>query len=364
MKILLTLLCGLFLFTAKANAQSCVISFSDSFGLSLLDPSQAYGFMAPGGGVIWYYNECGPGSDNWLYLDEDPAGGFPGGVEYGHFHIPFTDPSVNCFTTNATYPLGVMGKQSSPGDPCVAINPLNQPRTLLPHRPDGILRIRYLAHTGDPLRYLLPNAIRVIGPTPVSVLFQAANGSWWVWSNLTAGSWALNGALPARRAYVLSNVGNVGAPWQIADLGITLGDYYTPPPPLTNFSVCFLCYQNQFSTVRDFLSTIRLRQPPDPETTASAEVAGSEASVVAAIQNEKAPRSISEHEARRLLQRPRRGHHHHDDDMGEILDKIPGAEGTKRQVLIAEYLLAASKLPRWQQAAAQKRLLAVFEPQR
>jgi hypothetical protein len=367
MKILLPLLCALFLFTTKANAQSCVISFSDSFGLTLLDPSMAYGFMAPGGGVVWYYNECGAGSDNWLYLDEDPDGGFPGGVEYGHFHIPFADPTVNCFTTTATYPLGVMGKQSSPGDPCVAINPLNKPRTLLPHRPDGILRIRYLAHSGDPLRYLLPNAVRVIGPTPVSVLFQAANGSWWVWSNLTAGSWNLNGALPARRVFVLSNVGNVGSPWHIADLGITLGDYYTPPPPLTN--ICLLCYQNQYRTVRDFLSTVTLRQPTDLQTTTSAEVPGSDASLVAAIQNEKSARSISEQEALRLLQRPRhdRGDHHkgdHDEDMSEILAKIPEASGTERQVLIAEYLLAASKLPRFQQAAAHRRLVALFESKR
>src|SRR5262245_41197078 len=130
MKILLTLLCGLFLTATTANAQNCVISFSDDFGLSLLDPSLAYGLMGPGAGVIWYYNECGPGSDNWLYLDEDPAGGFPGRTAYGHFHIPFSDPTINCYTTTATYPLGVMGKQTS-GSPCVAINPYNQPRSLL-----------------------------------------------------------------------------------------------------------------------------------------------------------------------------------------------------------------------------------------
>jgi hypothetical protein len=362
MKVLLALLFGLFLTTANANAQSCVISFSDSFGLSLLDPSMAYGFMSPGGGVIWYYNQCGgPSSDNWLYVDEDPGGGFPGGTEYGHFHIPFADPTINCFTTTPTYPLGVMGKQPSLGSPCVAINPLNKPRTLLPHRPDGVLRIRYLAHTGDPLRYLLPNTIRVIGPTPVSVLFQAANGSWWVWSNLTAGTWNLNGALPARRVFVLSNVGNVGAPWQITDFGITLGEPYTPPPPVVNPNICLLCDQNQYTTVRDFLSTITLRQRIDPEATTSADVPGSEASALAAVQNEKSPRAISEQEALRLLLRPRHHHDDHDEHLNEILNKILGADGTERQVLIAEYLLAASKLPRFQQAAAQKRLVEVFE---
>lgn len=325
----------------------------------------AYGFMSPGAGVIWYYNQCGgPASDNWLYLDEDPAGGFPGGTAYSHFHIPFTDPTINCFTTTPTYPAGVMGKQSSPGDPCVAINPYGKPRSLLPHHPDGVLRIRYLAHTGEPLRYLLPNTIRVIGPTSVSVLFQAANGSWWVWSNLTAGTWALNGALPARRVFVLSNIGNVGTPWQITDLGITLGDFYTPPPPVVNPSICLLCNQEQYRTVRDFLSTITLRQQIDPEAMTSADVPGSEASALAAVQDEKSPRAISEQAAHKLLLRPRHHRHDHDERLSEILEKIPASSGTERQVLIAEYLLAASKLPRWRQDEAQKRLVAVFESRR
>lgn len=362
MKILLSLVCVLFLTAAEARAQSCVISFSESFGLTLLDPSMAYGFMSPGGGLVWYYDECGAGSDNWLYLDEDAAGGFPGGVEYGHFHIPFVDPTINCFTTTATYPLGVMGKQAAPASPCVAINPLNKPRTLLPHRPDGVLRIRYLAHSGDPLRYLLPTSIRVIGPTPVSVLFQAANGSWWTWSNLTAGTWNLNGGLPARRAFVLSNVGNVGAPWQITDLAITLGEPYTPPPPLINPNICLLCDENHYKTVRDFLSTVTLRSQTDPEATTSAEVPGSEASALAAVQNDASARAISEQEAIKLLRRSRHHHDDHDDNLNEILDQIPSSSGTERQVLIAEYLLAASKLPRLHQAAAHRRLVALFEP--
>jgi hypothetical protein len=57
----------------------------------------------------------------------------PAGTAYGHFHIPFADPNINCFTTTSTYPNGVMGTQSSPQSPCLAIDPYNKPRTLLPH---------------------------------------------------------------------------------------------------------------------------------------------------------------------------------------------------------------------------------------
>jgi hypothetical protein len=358
-KFLLISLCALFLSAAEANAQSCDISFSDSFGLSLIDPSMAYGFMYPGGGVVWYYNQCGgSSSDNWLYFDEDPAGGFPAGAGYGHFHIPFTDPAINCFTFTSTYPAGVMGKRTSSSAPCVAINPYNKPRSLLPHHPDGVLRIRYLASSGEPLRYLLPNKIRVIGPTPVSVLFQASDGSWWVWSDLTAGNWILSGAFPARRVFVLSNAVNSGTPWQIADLGITLGDYYTPPTSL--LSLCLLCFQNQYLTVRDFLSTLTRSQRTDAQATNSAKVVGS---VLDTAQDASA-RSISEQEAHELLLRRRHGHDDHGEDLGAILAKIPGAEGTERQVLIAEYMLAASKLPRSRQASAQQRLAALFESKR
>jgi len=357
MKVLASVFFVLFLMAADAEAQSCVVSFNDSFGLSLLDPSMAYGFMAPGGGLIWYYNQCGSGSDNWLYFDEDPNGGFPVGTEYDHFHIPFVDPTVNCFTTTSAYPGGVMGWQSFSG--CVVIDPYIGPRTLLPHAADGVLRIRYLADTGEPLRYIQLDGIRVLGQTPVSVLVQAANGSWWVWSDLPAGDWILTGALPARRAFVFSNATSLPR-WQIGGLGISLGDYYT----VSAVAVCILCPQYQFRAVRDFLSRITLRAGTNSRTTTSAAVPGGDGSLPAAIYNAKSGRAVSEGEALRLLQRPQRETHDHDENLDEILQKILGADGTERQVLIMEYMLAASKLPVSRHAAAQRRLVALFESKR
>jgi hypothetical protein len=61
---------------------------------------------------------------------------------------------------------------------------------------------------------------------------------------------------------------------------------------------------------------------------------------------------------------PRHDRDDHDENLDEILDKVLGAEGTERQVLIAEYLLAVSTLPWLQQAFAQRRLVALFEPKR
>ena len=116
--------------------------------------------------------------------------------------------------------------------------------------------------------------------------------------------------------------------------------------------------------VRDFLSTITIHQQSDVQATTSAEVPGSEASFLAAIQSEKTAQPISEQDTFRLLLRPLHRRDDHDENLDQILNKILGAYGTERQVLIAEYLLGASKLPQLQQAAAQRRLLAVFESKR
>jgi hypothetical protein len=159
-------------------------------------------------------------------------------------------------------------------------------------------------------------------------------------------------------------VGNVGAPWQIADLGITLGDYYTPPLTLTStFTFCVLCAQDQSRTVRDFLSGLTPRRRTDDQAKTSADVPGSDASFVAAVRGEKTVQPIADQEALRLLARP---DHRHDDygDPEEILSRIPGSFGTERQMLMMEYLLAASKLSPADQAAAHGRLVSLFESKR
>lgn len=366
MKTISVLVLGLFLYASEAQAQTCTVAFTDDFGLSLIDPSMAYGFLAPGGGLVWYYNECGAGSNNWLYLDEDPAGGYPAGSAYGHFHIPFADPAVNCFTTTGSYPAGIMGRQASSGSPCVAVNPLTEPRTLYPHRRPGVLRVRYLAHTGDPLRYLLPNRIRVLGSQPVSVLFQASDGSWWSWNGLTAGTWNLSGGFPARRVFVLSSVAGDAPPWQIADLRIALGDYYTPPTlPVFSTSLCLMCISTNATTVGDFLTRLPPRERLQPKFATTADVPGSESSVLAANVQAIAPRRLSEQEALKLLERTADPHDgHHNVDMDEIVGRILGAQGTERQFAMTDYLLAVSKLPQADQPAARRRLIELFEPKR
>jgi hypothetical protein len=108
---------------------------------------------------------------------------------------------------------------------------------------------------------------------------------------------------------------------------------------------------------------VALQPRTDSQTTTSADVPGSEASLLAATPTAKPARPISEQEALGLLQPPQSSGDH-GENPEEILEKILGAYGTERQVLIAEYLLAVSKLPRRQQAVAQKRLVALFEPRR
>jgi hypothetical protein len=180
-----TAICGVTALAAgPARAYSdCDMGFNDHEGLSLLDPSQAYGFMVPYDGYLWYYNECTSTSE-WFYFDEDPA------TNYGHFHIPAENASVeNCFAFTSTYPNGVWGKTNSSGV-CIAIDPLAVDRTVISHQPDERLRFIDLSSS----LHWRPLYITVLSSSAtVRVTYLAANGVTWYYANLTAGyRWYLN----------------------------------------------------------------------------------------------------------------------------------------------------------------------------
>jgi hypothetical protein len=183
--------------TDRAQAfYACNHSFNDHFGLSELDPSQAYGFAGPNGG-IWYYSECTSTTD-WFYFDEDPSneGHFIDPAPYGHFHIPNEDPSVtDCFTNNSTYPKGVWGKMTNPPHQasCAALDPLVIDRYAFSHEPDQLLRFIDLGGGISPRPDWRPQYITVrSGSGAVRVTYLAANGVVWFFANLTPGRWYLN----------------------------------------------------------------------------------------------------------------------------------------------------------------------------
>jgi hypothetical protein len=337
--------------TTAARADDCVVNFTDPFGLSIIDPSQAYGFMAPTGGILWYYNQCGYG-DDWLYLDENPPGGWPAGTSYNHFHIPFLDPSINCYTTSTAYPLGVMGRQPSPNSPCVAVDPLNAgPRSLLPHQPDEILRIRYLTDPSAPLRYILPTTIRNIGDIPITVLFEDASGGWWQWADLPPGYWSLTGSTPAQQVFVLTS-SRTGEEYNVTDIGITLGSFYYP--------VTFHRSLPLVSSTRHLLSLATKGQnrigPAIPKTNSGALKADFNGQTTTPVR-------ISAEHAKALLNRSSKDVLVQDPpNLNVLLSAVVHADGIERQLRISDYLQAVDTLSLEEQEAARKQLVAVFEP--
>jgi hypothetical protein len=160
--------------SARASFSSCTIAFSDYTGLQILPFQQAYGFAAS----PWYYNFCGTMG---LWFNVDANGGPPS----GHYHLWADDPTVNCVTTNATWPNGVMGRMVGNG-PCNAVNPLTTSRSATPHQAGFQIRVQNLSTT-DPWR---PTQILIRSGT-ARVLLQHNDGTWWEYTNLTPGTWNL-----------------------------------------------------------------------------------------------------------------------------------------------------------------------------
>jgi hypothetical protein len=175
--VIVVALCILVGRAAKAQTPSCTIAFSDPTGMSILPYTQAYGFaQSP-----WYYNWCSA-LGVWFYVDEDSRGG----PLAGHYHFWADDPSVNCVTTNSSWPNGVMGRQVGYG-PCNAVDPIHTSRQATPHDPGYMIRIQNLS-TSQSWR---ATQITVRSGPPVRVLLQNTDGTFWQYTNLTPGVWNL-----------------------------------------------------------------------------------------------------------------------------------------------------------------------------
>jgi len=159
--------------------------------------AQAIGFAT----APFYTQVCGGiAIPNAFKVDES------GGSIFGHFHIAADDPTVNCFTTNATWPSGVMGRQIGAG-PCVAINPLTTSRYVAVHTTTQWIRVRTASTTK-----WRATQIKVMGTVSVKVLVEQTDGTWWQFTDLTPGIWNLgNTGKFAKNAFV-QNQSTAGAP--------------------------------------------------------------------------------------------------------------------------------------------------------
>jgi len=187
---------------SEASATPCVIGFSDRTGLKRM-PDQAIGFAeAP-----WYTNVCGGIAVPVQFLVDEN-----GGTIENHFHVGPDDPTINCFTTNATYPNGVMGRTVNGS--CVAVDPLATSRFVTFHHATQFVRVS----TGPSIRWRA-TGITVKGTQPLRVLVEQADGTFWQFTNLTPGAWNLgNTGKLAKQIWIMNQDSSSGTPGSFDDV--------------------------------------------------------------------------------------------------------------------------------------------------
>lgn len=187
---------ALTLSTAAAHASTCSITFGQTSGMRWMPASHAYGIAA----APYFTSICaGANYFNQFNFDENV---------YNHYHFWADDPTVNCLTTTATWPNGVMGRQSAGGG-CVAVDPYATNRNITAHSATHQIRI----HATNSNRWR-PSQIKVLGTTAARVIVEHTDGTWWYYINLTPGVWNLaSTGKYARNAWVVSESPNGGPVW-------------------------------------------------------------------------------------------------------------------------------------------------------
>lgn len=182
-----------------ALAFNCTLGFGQVEALNAMPYEQAYGFASS----PWYKNSCSifdpPYPPPAYFLIDEPAG--------GHYHITPDDPTISCFTTNATWPNGVFGRPS--GSSCVAVDPLRTSRTATAHTGASQIRVRLTSGTAIPWR---PSQITVKGSVAAQVLVEQTDGTWWSYTNLGAGTSNLFSNGKAAKQVLITNQNTANGP--------------------------------------------------------------------------------------------------------------------------------------------------------
>lgn len=176
----------------------CTIRFDNEFALRNLYAQARATFAYPTGmspdgkpehcnsshTACWYYRErCG--SRGYVNVDEHP------GARYGHFHLGFEDPELDCFAST-TDGYGSGFGRGERGGTCVAADWKREPRVAAMHDARHLARIWIDDRVTHLPRIFDVASIRVRGTVAAEVWFRKNDGSWWVWRSLAPGRWDLS----------------------------------------------------------------------------------------------------------------------------------------------------------------------------
>jgi len=101
---------------------------------------------------------------------------------YGHFHLLYEDPTINCIDLHT----GLFGRPDGQGGCIPLADPTAEPRKLASHRKDQVIVIQVLnVDTGLPMPFDLRTVRR---EDPIAYRFLKSNGTFSAWTKKGAGT--------------------------------------------------------------------------------------------------------------------------------------------------------------------------------
>jgi hypothetical protein len=149
--------------TGIAQTAECHVGFDNPASLAALPDAAAWTYSDD----PHYFEPCRTG-----FIRFEP-------LNYGHYHLVYEDPNINCFDEDWMFGRTVDGV-------CVALaDPAQEPRQIGAHLGPQVIRVRY--QTGFGFDLPLPFALRYfinVGGEPVRIRFRNTDGEWFGWNSL------------------------------------------------------------------------------------------------------------------------------------------------------------------------------------
>ena len=153
------------------------VDFNDELALQIIPDQAAYTFATS----PFYIQGVG---NAWIHVKENNGAGYNPAYtsNYQHYHLGY-EKGPFCITSNGKAGVEVGGN-------CVAVNPVEEPRSLATHHGSQWIKI-YAYDGGNPERVFDLLGIKVTDG-PLQLWFKKKNGGWWRWSSLGVGTWNLS----------------------------------------------------------------------------------------------------------------------------------------------------------------------------
>lgn len=165
---------------------TCYVDWDNHFALTNVTAQARTTFAVPTGiGASGQREPCNDGhAACWTYrhrcfndyINVEP-------MNYGHFHLSFEDPDMDCFTPDPGDGLGGGFGRGTPAS-CPVVDWSEERRVMNSHVLDHWIKIWLEDRVSHAPRVFDLPWIWVAGDQPIQFWFKKTDGSWWYWSEL------------------------------------------------------------------------------------------------------------------------------------------------------------------------------------